>query len=214
MKDGTVTRNLMVWDMFYNYHGKVDIEFAKMMWRFPGPSKPEWKTTVIGRSGNEHIVVAKPDNGDKGVAYICTGPAALEMYPNGWSPAISSTHSFYKLNLAATPQEVVEKARFQARLGSRNAYKMLMRVKYKEPGYRVVNDLYSSAMAELYQGDYARNKSMVTSGDEELKYCAQATTEYCKAQAHFQQLINLLNPPPTTPEDLGLKPWGFWKSAE
>ena len=140
-KDYTIARNLMAWNMLHNYHGHVDIEFAKMMWRFPGPSSPEWKTTVIGRSSNEHIVVAKPDNGDNGIAYICTGPVALEMYPNGWSPAISGTHSFFKLNLAATPQEVVNKARSQARSDSRTAYRMLMALKFSDPGYQVVNDL-------------------------------------------------------------------------
>ncbi|MBC8498331.1 hypothetical protein H8D40_05030 [Candidatus Bathyarchaeota archaeon] len=31
-----VTRNLQLWNMLHHYHGEVDVEFAKMMFRFPG----------------------------------------------------------------------------------------------------------------------------------------------------------------------------------
>ena len=66
-------------------------------------------------------------------------------------------------------------------------------------------------MKEYYEGGHAKSKSIAAIGNEKLKYLSLAVTAYCKAQAHFRQLINLLNPPATSPENLGLKPWEFWK---
>jgi len=209
--DGTIMRNLMTWDMLYNYQGYVDLEFAKMMWRFPGPSDPDWGTTVIGRSSNEHIVIGLPDDGDDGVAWICTGPAARQMYPSGWSPAIDSTHTFFRVTLPATPSEVVSDARSQARTDSRNAYRKVMLVAYDEPGYQVLNSLYSLGMEEFYEGEYFKNSSITVSGNDKLLLLSKATTAYARAQSHFRQILNLLDPPATTPEDLGLEPWGFWE---
>jgi hypothetical protein len=213
--DYTISRNLMAWDMLHNYHGKIDEAFLKMVWRFPGSRHPIWKRTVIGRNdsvGNEHIVVGRPDDGNEGVANICTGSAIREVPPSGWSRGYKATHSFFKLTLPGTPADVVRKARSQVREDTRDAWQELMKLDYRDPGFGYLNDLYSDAMAEYYEGDYYRNKSAVET-DRELLNFSKATTAYCRSQAHFRQIVNFLNPPAKAPEDLGLKPWGFWDTS-
>lgn len=213
--DYTISRNLIAWNMLYNYHGDIDAEFVKMIWRFPGATKPGWERTVIGRNdsiGNKYVVVGVPDEGGGGIAQICTGPAAREMLPSGWSRGISGTHSFFELSLPRTPIDVVMNARFKAREETAGAWQRVTKLRYDNPGYRTINDLYSQAMTDYYEGDYYRNRS-VMAVDQELLYLSKAATAYCRAQAHFRQLTNILEPPATTPEDLGLKPWGFWEES-
>src|SRR4030042_2559904 len=72
-------RNKMIWDLFHNYHGEIDIEFAKMVLRFPG-APPPWPPpggweAMFCRPTNLWTAVVLPHDGDEGVAHICTGPA-------------------------------------------------------------------------------------------------------------------------------------------
>ena len=39
----SVSKNAEMWNLFHNYYGEIDLEFAKMMWRFPGP-QPDYPT--------------------------------------------------------------------------------------------------------------------------------------------------------------------------
>lgn len=223
-------RNLMLWDMLHNYHGLVDVEFVKMMLRFPGdppPNPPEggWDAKIC-RPSNGWVSVLLPDDGDEGVVHVCTGPAGRvihsSMASNGEEmrssyPFIDGTHTFYKLILAASPKAVVEAAKKDAKNDIATAYKELMHLNYTDTGYAALIDLYSLANAEYYRGCHVLNKGLLASGNEALSYFAKAATAFTRSQAHAMQVYEALVPPPTSPSDLGLKPfgggWAKWETT-
>jgi hypothetical protein len=158
------------------------------------------------------------------MAYICTGPAGRVIHPSTASdgeemlssyPYVEGTHTFYKLTLAANPKQVVEEARKTANIDIAHAYKRLMYLNLTDTGYAVLNELYSLANAEYYQGKVYFNKGLLASGDETLSYLAKAVTAFTRSQAHALQVYEALAPAPTSPSDLGLKPFGGnWASWE
>ena len=221
-------RNLMLWDMLHNYHGHIDVEFMKMMLRFPGdapPNPPEggWDAKVC-RPSNSWVSVLLPDDGDEGAAYICTGPAGRVIHSSTASdgepmhasyPYIDGTHTFYRLTLAANPREVVEAAQKEARLCIATAYKKLMYLNFTDTGYAALNELYSLANAEYYRGKVFLNKGLLADGNKALYHLAKAATSFTRSQAHALQVYETLAPAPTSPSDLGLKPFGGdWASWE
>jgi hypothetical protein len=222
-------RNLMLWDMLHNYHGLIDVEFMKMMLRFPGdapPNPPEggWDAKVC-RPSNSWVSVLLPDDGDEGVAHICTGPAGRVIHSSTASdgekmhtsyPYIKGTHTFYTLTLAATPKKAVRAAQKDASLCIARAYKELMHLNFTDTGYAALDELYSLANAEYYQGKVFFNKGLLAIGHNTFFYFAKAATCFTRSQAHAQQVYEALVPAPTSPSDLGLKPfggdWATWET--
>lgn len=222
-------RNLMLWDMLHNYHGQVTVEFAKMMLRFPGDPPPYppaggWDAKIC-RPTNSWVAVVTPDDGDEGLAHICTGPAGRVIHSSTASDGekmrtnyqyIDGTHTFYRLQLAANPEAVTDAARKTAKNDIAATYKKLMRFNFKHQGYAALNDLYSKANAEYYRGNIAYNKAMLAMGNKKTAYFAKAVTYYTRTQAIAMQVYEALVPPATSPSDLGLKPfggdWGTWES--
>lgn len=214
-------RNLTLWDMLHNYHGQIDVEFAKMLLRFPGnppPYPPEggWEAMMF-RPTNLWTAVVLPDDGDNGLAHICTGPVGRVMQSSPSSGGgtirplyqmVAGTHTFYDLTLPAAPAKMVETAEKTARNELATAYSELMQLNFTDTGFAGLNDLYSEAAAELHKGAEAYNKSFLADGNEALALLAQAATEYTRSQAHARQVYEALVPPPTSPSDLGLKPFG------
>ena len=211
----------MLWDMLNNYFGHVNVDFVKMMLRFPGsppPYPPEngWDAKVC-RPTNSWVSVVLPDDGDKGIVHICTGPAGVVIHSSTASngdvmkasyPYINGTHTFFRMNLAKNPKAVVKAAKKNTDEDIAAAYAKLMLLKYNDPGYKVLNDLYSLANTEYYQGCSLFNQGLITEKNEALFYFARAATKLTRAQAHAMQVYNALKPPATSPSDLGLKPFG------
>lgn len=220
--------------MFHRYHGKVDLNFAKMLWRLPGDPLPysiffgdenqdncddEWNEPCIKSNNmnweqkicnlnNEHVAIAIPDDGDKGVSYICAGPASKIANPlylkGGHWYQIEGTHSFYQLALSSSPSEVVKAAQRVAHEEIAKAYNKLMWLDYTNNGYVALNNLYVKTNTEYYEGVNWANKANLASDDEALFYYAKAATVFTRSQAHANQLKNALDPPPTNPKELGL----------
>ncbi|MFC1782881.1 C45 family autoproteolytic acyltransferase/hydrolase [Planctomycetota bacterium] len=223
-------RNMMLWDMLHNYHGQVDVEFMKMMLRFPGDPPPYppaggWDAKIC-RPSNGWVSVLIPDDGDEGVANICTGPAGKVIHSSMSSdgskmrtnyPFIDGTHTFFKLKLAADPKAMVKAAKRQAKDNIATAYSVLMRLNYDDTGYAALNEIYSQANIEYYQGGSVLNKAILADGNEAIKYFAEAATAFTQSQAHAMQVFEALVPPATSPSDLGLKPfggdWARWETA-
>jgi len=224
-----IPRSLMIWNMLHNYQGKVDLDFVKMMWRFNDHPKPYSikkedyrieRDQKICRRENMRVAVGLPDNGNQGEAYICTGPVGRILHPPTLRKRdcfqIAGTHSFYKLTLASSPVEVVRLAKEDAHENLADLYHELMVLKYTDPGYAVLNGIYSQATTEYYEGGIAYNKGRLASGSKALLFLATAATAFTKSQAHAKQAHNALVPPPACPKDVGLKPykgsWGSWAS--
>jgi hypothetical protein len=224
-----IPRSLMIWNMLHNYQGNVDLDFVKMMWRFNDHPKPNSikkedyrieRDQKICRFENMRVTVGLPDNGDKGEAYICTGPAGRILHPPTHRKRdcfqIDGTHSFYKLTLASSPVEIVRLSKEDAHENLTNLYRELMFLKHTDPGYTLLNGIYSQATTEYYEGVIAYNKGRLANGNKALLFLSSAATALTKSQAHAKQAYNALVPPPTRPKDLGLKPykgsWGKWAS--
>lgn len=238
-----VARNMELWNMLHNYHGEINLDFVKMMWRFPGEGLPcffggsspegEVQESVlsygrIANLDNAYLAIAVPDNGGKGVAYISTGPAANVAYPLGGDRhyQIANTYTFYKLHLASSPAAVTNAAKQDAvcqTYQKGEAYiaesqRELRKLNYTDPGYAYLKDLFSKSVAEFYRGENAYTKARLASGNEALFFYSEATTAFTRAQSFALQVYNYLVPPATSPKDLGLRhyggSWAEWLDIE
>jgi hypothetical protein len=110
--------------------------------------------------------------------------------------------------LAASPKEMVEAARSAARDEIAAAYSKFMFLRYSDPGYGELNSLYGRANAEYFTGRNAFNRGRLSSGGGALREFARAATCFARSQVHARRVYEALVPPPTSPSDLGLKPFG------
>ena len=214
-------RNKLFWDMLHNYRGEVDVEFMKMILRFPGnppPYPPEdgWDAKIC-RPSNSWVSVLIPDDGHEGVAHVCTGPAGRVIHssmgsgrrvmrtnyliPNG-------THTFFTIKLAENPVLVIRNVRRNARNALGSAYEKIMGMNYTDTGYDELNRIYNTAVSEYYEGNSFSNKAVMASGNDAISFFSKAATSYTRAQVHAMQVYETIAPAPTSPTDLNLKPFG------
>jgi hypothetical protein len=221
---GSIPRNLEMWNMLHYYRGRVDLEFAKMMWRFPGNPPPypldykavnlyhetlgkDWDQKICNQD-NAFVGIGLPDDGDSGVMHVCTGPAGRVAHPLGPIDAnwyqVDGTHSFYMLNLAANPAAVAGESRIAAHDYIGQAHRELVELTYSDVAYSRLKQLYARANAEYYRGNNAYNRGRLANKASAVGLLAQATTWYTRAQAHAKQVYNALIVPANCPEALGL----------
>jgi hypothetical protein len=233
-------RNKMIWDLFHNYHGEIDVEFAKMVLRFPG-APPPWPPAggweaMFCRPTNLWTAVVQPDDGDEGVANISTGPPGRMLHASiaGDGSVMrptyryaAGTHTFYRLQLAKGPMEVAEAAKKAAEEEIATAYGRLMGLNYRDAGYGDLKELYGKAVAEMFEGRNAYNRAVIemeaaggNAGEAKnlaLALYGRAASLYTRAQAHAREVYEALVPAPTSPVDLGLRPfggpWATWETA-
>jgi len=223
-------RNKMIWDLFHNYHGSIDVEFAKMVLRFPGapppwPPKGGWEA-MFCRPTNLWTAVVLPHDGDEGIAHICTGPVGRVLHASiaGDGSVMkpiyryaAGTHTFYRLRLAKGPAELAEAAKGAAEEEIAGAYGKLMSMNYRDTGYVALKELYGKAVAEMFEGRNAFNKAVLASGNSALALYSRAASLYARAQAHAREVYEALDPAPTNPAHLGLRPfggdWATWETA-
>jgi hypothetical protein len=226
-------RNKLIWDMLHNYSGVIDVEFAKMVLRFPGAPPPwppagGWEATYC-RPTNLWTAVVQPDDGDKGVAHICTGPVGrvLQSSIAGDGSVMkptyryaAGTHTFYRLQLAKGPLELAKAAKQAAEEEIANAYDKLMGLNYRDAGYGDLKELYGKAVAEMFEGRNAFNRAVLAEGSDRngaLALYGRAASLYGRAQAHAREVYEALEPAPTNPMHLGLRPfggdWARWETA-
>jgi len=217
------------WDMLHNYHGQVDVEFMKMILRFPGNPPPyppaEGWNAKICRPTNNWVSVLEPALGDTGIAHICTGPAGRVIHSSTnffGNPMrsnyqyIDGTHTFFQLMLKDNPRAVTEQAKRDAKLGLAKAYKVFMQVTPMDAGYAVCKKMHDRANTEYYRGNLALNRASLAEGREAIKLFSRAATAYTRCQARAEELVEALVPPATSPSDLKLRPfggeWGEWET--
>jgi len=227
----SIARNLGLWNTLHNYSGHVDLDFAKMMWRFAPDPAPRYTSfeqadidyaekqgrtwnSNISEQGNAMVGILMPENGDTGRIMISQGTVARVNYPHfpgGRVPRIAPTYTFYELQLDATPQKVVQDCRNRARYELSYADRELRKLTYRDVAYDPLNKLYNEAATEWQKGQYYLSRAGATQGNESVLFLAKATRAFSRTQALAKQVFETLVPPPTRPEDLGLKPWlGAW----
>ena len=203
--DNAEPRNEQVFNFLRNYQGKIDREFLKMMYRNPG-------CPGLGNHTNNRIVIAKPDNGHRGLAYICTGGAIRNptiYYPmiEAWSIAlpIHPTYSFFELALAESPAEIVAAAQKKAERCLIGTHVELNKKSYGNPEFTPLSAIFSEAKKEYFRGMAAEANAMASKARQELYYSSRAATAYTRCQALAEHVYEELVPEAraTTPEDLG-----------
>ena len=222
-------RNKMIWDLLHNYHGRIDLDFAKMILRFPGeapPYPPEngWDA-MFCRPSNLWTAVVRPHDGDEGIAHICTGPVGRVLHASLASDGsvmrptyhyAAGTHTFYRLRLAAGPDALAAAALTAAEEEIAAAYEKLMFLNFRDTGYTGLSALYGKAVEESQLARNRLHQARLAAGGRALALYARSASLATRCQAHARQVFEALVPPPTSPSDLGLKPfggdWGKWET--
>jgi hypothetical protein len=236
LDDGnSIRRNLCMWNALHNYHGAIDLKFAKMLWRFPSPppdsptlqeaDKKLYETKGLGRDvhignlGNGMVGLMLPDKGDKGLYYACVGPAGRQAEPLtvDWHYYhIAATHTFFELQLAANPLEIVKAAKKQAQYDLYHANRELCKLTYHDAAYAPLDTVFDKAATENQKGDYYLGLTKNASGNDLVCFQAKALRAFTRCQAYAQQVYESLIPPHSKPTDLGLGEWfgqwGQWES--
>ncbi len=221
----SIGRNLEFWNFFTNYRGKVDIEFAKMIYRFGGSPPPyslgdsayETYLEIEGKGGDPRIAnplsaivtISQPDKGDKGAIHVCTGPASRSSYPlfpgaAGIDFQIENTYTFYRLTLVTEPSKISGNAQTDAKASITEANNQLIKLTLTNPLYWNLSERFSLAKKEYYEGLDWQNRAKLAKRNEALLYFSKAATAFVMCQAHAKQVYEALVPPPTNPRDLGL----------
>ena len=225
-----IDRSAQFWNLLHNYHGEIDLEFIKMMWRFPGkqpayPSLEEADASYlptqgagwdihVGAQDNSAVVMGKPDDGDKGLYYVSNGSlcrVSSPLAPRAHFYRIAPTYSFYQLQLAASPEAVVNAAQDRAQYELYYANLELRKLNYWDLPYVPLDKIFNRAAIEWRKGFEYRNLASVTKGSEAINHYSKALRGFTSSQAFARQVYNALVPPAEKPEDLGLKEWlGYW----
>lgn len=235
---GSIGRNLELWNLFHNYHGEIDLDFAKMMWRFKGPPLP-YKTigeavedeqrsqaqnwnAHISQPGNSMVGILQPDDGNEGIIHISHGVAVRgndsPTYSGGIVVKLNPTYTFFELKLGANPSDILSSAQTKARYDLWNAYQELCKLDYSDVRYAELDKKMNEAVIEWQKAWFYIDEANDVSGNISLIKQAQAIRCLTRAQSYAKQVYNVLIPFATRPEDLQLKPWlgewGEWTTRE
>jgi hypothetical protein len=228
---GSIGRNFGLWNLFHNYHGEVDLDFGKMMWRFQGPPLPYdtideavedydrsqsrlWNAHIC-QTGNAMVGILQPDDGDEGLLHVSHGCAARGVdsptYAGGVVVRLRPTYSFFELKLASNPRNVSGAAQTRARYDLWNAYQELEKIDYSNVQFAPLDEILNQAVIEWQKGWFYTDEAGETRGNEAVVKWAKAIRCWTRCQCYARQVYNALIPPATCPEDLGLRQWhGNW----
>ncbi|MFH1445815.1 MAG: hypothetical protein ABIG43_00190 [Chloroflexota bacterium] len=232
--NSSVTRNLQLWHMLNDYHGKVDLTFAKMMWRYntsiPVEATPDTWDKIAATHYKDNngagwgYTIGRDTNADIGIVlanellyYVSTG-YAQQISPNTGDPNSMhgqrylpfATRAFYQLKLTPTAQGVAAAAKHQAEINLFFANKELRELTYFNSAYAPLDDLYNQALIEWTKGDHYEIMGAADASDSNnIYWWAKATRAFTRCQVLALKVYNALIPPATTPENLGLAPYEY-----
>jgi len=223
----SVSRNLQLWNMLHYYHGKIDLDFVKMMWRLPGnqPSYPTLEEAdaafrktqgkgwhvAIASLANAMVGILIPDDGANGLYYVSQGSLAKTTSPHAAGEhyyRIAPTYSFYQLKLDCDPIRLVQAARAKAQYDQYYAHLELAKLNYRDYAYAPLDMIFNQSAIEWQKGEYYYRLASKTAGNASINWWAKATRSFTRCQALARQVYNALIPPAASPEDLGLPSWG------
>jgi hypothetical protein len=186
--DSSVSRNLFIYNLFKDYHGLIDLDFMKMVWRFrsgpvPLQSNPdawqkeaaahfrkdykegncEWWTT-IGHVTNAYVTITIPE--EKLYFLSTTYPAKEPTIPNpmsfhGARWLAHATRGFYRLQLGDSPAAVMKAAKYQAETDLFFAERELRKLNFHDPAYAPLDEIFNQAVIEWTKGDFWRGPDSI-----------------------------------------------------
>ena len=232
--DGSLSvigRNFELWNLLHNYHGEVDLDFAKMMWRFKGPRLPYetideaiadrtpsqaklWDAH-ISQTGNAMVGIMQPDNGNEGIIHVSHGCAVKgndsPTYAGGVVMRLNPTYTFFELKLSSDPANVSQAAQTRAQYDLWNAYQELSKLSFSDNGFEYLDKKLNEAVTEWQKGWFYRDEAKSLTGNESVIKWAKAIRCFTRCQSYARQVSDALIPPAKRPEDLRLRPWfGNW----
>ncbi len=222
----SVARNLQLWNMLHNYHGNIDLDFVKMMWRF-STKAPEynsleeaekayyisqgkgWEQT-IGNLCNTTVGILQPDNGNHGLYHASWGCLHRKLFP--FAPGKhyyteNQTFSLYEIKLHKSPENVIIEARDRAQYDLYFANQELSKLTYYDIAYASLENIFNKAAREWYKGDYYQEISSCGKEDNMINELNKSLRCFTRSQVFARQIINAFKLPPCCPEDLGLQPY-------
>jgi hypothetical protein len=238
-RDFSVSRNLYIYNLFKDYHGYIDLEFMKMVWRFrsqpvPVTSNPdawdkeamahyeqggcEWWTT-IGHITNAFVAITIPEDKLYFVSTTYPSQQPTVSHPMSFHGArwlAYATRAFYRIKLESSPAAVRDAAKHQAETDLFFAQRELGKLDYHDPAYAPLDEIFNQAVIEWTKGDFWRGPDGIgytltkkPPEEEGIYYWAKATRSFLRCQLLARKVYNALVPPATKPSDLGLKPWKY-----
>lgn len=230
-------RNLCMWNALHNYHGHINTDFAKMLFRMGGPA-PAYSTIRLaekklyetegegwwpycGNLANITVAFAEPDDGDEGMYYVCAGHAGRQIEPLGdewYFYNVAQLYTFYDLKLAGSVVDVVTTAKAQCDRDMFVANRELSKLGAQDVAYWPLSKIFADATIAYQKGNFylgtshfAKKDTYEVPDDETLARMAKALRFYTQCQAFSRHVYESLKPPATCPSDLGLNEWmGEW----
>ena len=213
----SISRNNMIYDMLSEYQGKVDVDFMKMMYRFPSKVNEDktleeidaayWDgngsdyTAAVGSLGNSGIAIAVPENGNNGTFYVSTGAVGKQTappYPGADQYQPGKTWTFYQLKLAESPKAVAEAAKAEAKKNINDAEKELKNANLQENIAEPLEEILAKAQDKLTEGEQCL-KDAGNHGEDAIYDISKATRCFAAAQAFANQVYEALVPPNIQP---------------
>ncbi|MBI4188825.1 MAG: hypothetical protein HY529_06430 [Chloroflexi bacterium] len=205
-----VSRNLRMWEMLHNYHGHVDLEFTKMMWRYPSddPVNP-----TISHLSSPGVAIALPD---KLLWYSASRCPARKPTPGAFNCdnyTVNPIHSFYQLRLGDNPDEVAQAAHDHAKKKLYSADHELRKLNWADVAYAPLDSMFNQAVTDWFVGEHYLYLGSRTTDNESLYNYAKSIRAFTRCQAEALEIYESLVLPPTSPDDLGLKQAGKTNDA-
>ena len=228
-------RNFSLWNLLHNYHGEIDFDFARMMWRFGGEPPPYasmeeavadyrksqgklWNGHIC-QPGNAMVGILQPDDGDEGLIHVSHGCAVRGVHAptatGGIVVRLNPTHTFFELKLASSPEAVSAAAQHRARYDLWDASREFSKLGYTDPGFVPLEKMMNEAVTEWQKGWFYQDEAKDASGDEQVILWGKTIRCDTRCQCYARQVYNALVEPAKRPEDLGLREWlGSWGDWE
>jgi hypothetical protein len=205
--DNSADRNLFMYKMLDAGRGEIDPEYMKMMYRMDG-KLPEgsfdkivkdykktgnWGEVTTAHASNAITAVMKPSDG---LFSLCTGPAKAGMkplLPGSILPIYGETNAFFEIKLEETPEAMIGYAKEKAELFISQAEALLEAVSFNENTMNMLKSYLATAKEEYSKG---------LTKESDLYAIAKTLRALTRTQVRARQVINAINPPPTSPEEL------------
>jgi len=205
--DNSADRNLYMFNMLDSGKGRIDPEYMKMMYRIGGklPEGPfdkivkdyqktgNWGEVTTAHASNAITTVMKPSDG---LFSLCTGPAKAGMkplLPGSILPIYRETNAFFEIKLDENPEAMVEYAREKAEAFLSQADELLDKASFNENTMNMLGSYLAMAREEYSKG---------LSEGSDIYDNAKSLRAFTRAQVRARQVINAINPPPVSPEEL------------
>jgi len=226
----SAARNLHFYNMLSHYLGQIDLSFMQVVYRqvedIPYTSlqtaadkfrfTDEFWAWNTGRGRQAFVATMKPDKRGFGLYLGGIGQLSRKaMTAEQFNLYPDQTFTQWQITLAKSPSTVVANAKDTAWWDVTYANQQFAKLSRADAVYSELSRLLNESAIEMQKGNYYLGLVAKSQGNEVIYNQSKALRSFTRAQVRAKQVLEALVPPPETPADLGLKPYGYWeKTAE